>query len=140
MRWGTKDDQEVVLAVRLHRWAFDEILKAAVHSAFLPEIYGDQERWKEAVAHSAVRLQWDPDHDPSGHPLERRAIQLGMRGQTLKKYASEWILNVSDISGFVRDQAQHAVKQEWSQLLTPRERVYPVSDGETAKKLELNHD
>ena len=28
-----------------------------------------------------VRLQWDPDHSPSYEKLERRAIQLGLKGQ-----------------------------------------------------------
>ena len=28
-----------------------------------------------------VRLQWDPDHDPEGGKCERRAIQLGLKGQ-----------------------------------------------------------
>ena len=34
--WGTKEDQEVTLAVRLRRDAFDEILGLAVHSTFVP--------------------------------------------------------------------------------------------------------
>ena len=75
--WGTKEGQEVVLAVRLKRAAFDEILAAAVHSSFVPETYGSREEWQSAVAASDVRLQWDLDHDPSGRPLERRAVQLG---------------------------------------------------------------
>jgi hypothetical protein len=31
------------------------------------------------VARSEVRLQWNPDHDPTGNKLERRALQLGLR-------------------------------------------------------------
>src|SRR5262250_1874468 len=34
--WGTKGGQEVTLAVRLRRDAFDEILRRAVHSTFVP--------------------------------------------------------------------------------------------------------
>ena len=37
--WGSKEGQEVVLAVRLKRTAFDEILRRAVHSSFVPEVY-----------------------------------------------------------------------------------------------------
>lgn len=37
--WGTKPGQEVTLAVRLRRDAFDEILRLAVHSSFTPEVY-----------------------------------------------------------------------------------------------------
>src|SRR3954451_5003701 len=35
--WGTKPDQEVTLAIRLRKQAFDELLAQAVHSAFVPE-------------------------------------------------------------------------------------------------------
>src|SRR4051812_27107339 len=44
--WGTKENQEVTLAVRLKRDAFDEILRLAVHSSFDPDAYGSQEAWK----------------------------------------------------------------------------------------------
>jgi hypothetical protein len=37
--WATKEGQEVVLAVRLRRSAFDEILRRAVHSSFVPGVY-----------------------------------------------------------------------------------------------------
>jgi hypothetical protein len=87
--WGAKSDQEVILAVWLQRPAFDAILKEAVHSTFVPEVYASQEEWQRAVARSSVRLQWDPDHDPSGAKAERRAIQLGLRGDALARYARE---------------------------------------------------
>ena len=41
--WGTKEGQEVTLAVRLRRDAFDEILREAVHSTFEPEVYKTHE-------------------------------------------------------------------------------------------------
>ncbi|MCA9709566.1 MAG: DUF4291 domain-containing protein, partial [Myxococcales bacterium] len=94
--WGQKPGQEVVLAVRLRRAAFDELLAAAVHSSFVPEVYGDASRWRAAVRRSEVRLQWDPDHGPHGNKLERRAIQLGLRGSALARYAGPWILEIRD--------------------------------------------
>ncbi len=47
--WGTKQGQEVILAVRFQRHAFDEILLTAVHSNFNPHVYASQEVWKKAV-------------------------------------------------------------------------------------------
>src|SRR5262245_8940786 len=73
--WASKEGQEVVLAVRLMRSAFDEILRRAVPSSFVPGVYENEAAWKTALARSDVRLQWDPDHNPSGAPVERRAIQ-----------------------------------------------------------------
>ena len=78
-----------MLAVRLKRSSFDEILRRAVHSTFVPEVYESESEWKAAVGRSDVRLQWDPDHNPSGAPVERWAIQLGLRGEVLAKKLSE---------------------------------------------------
>ena len=55
-----------------------------------------------------MRLQWDPDHDPSGAKVERRAIQLGLRGEALARYAREWLVQVQDVSAFVAEQHAHA--------------------------------
>lgn len=135
--WGTKEGQEVVLSVRIKRSAFEEILKEAVHSSYVPEVYGDRAAWQEAVKRSSVRLQWDPDHDPVGNKMERRAIQLGLRGSFLARYAREWILDIEDISAFVAAQRVHVEARAYEKLLTPREEVYPVSDAEVARKLGI---
>jgi hypothetical protein len=133
--WGTKVNQEVTLAIRLRRSAFDDILAQAVHSTFVPEIYASETEWKKAVQRSNVRLQWDPDHHPSGARLARRAIQLGLRGDVLKTYAQEWIIDIEDISDFV--QQQHQNIGDYTQLIAPRETVYPVLNLDTTIKLEL---
>jgi hypothetical protein len=127
--WASKAGQEVVLAIRLKRPAFDEILRQAVHSNFVPEVYENEAAWKAAVVHSDVRLQWDPDHLPSGAPVERRAIQLGLRGKFLANYARDWLLEIQDITEFVWDQGQHA-RSPFDKLITPKEEVYPVTDPE----------
>jgi hypothetical protein len=132
--WASKDGQEVVLAVRLKRSAFDEILRLAVHSSFVPEVYENALAWKAAVGTSDVRLQWDPDHDPSGAPVERRAIQLGLRGDVLAKYAKEWLLGIEDVSQFVRERSEFA-RSPFDLLITPREEVYPVNDTQVAARL-----
>ncbi len=137
--WGTKAGQEVTLAIRLRRDAFDTILAQAVHSSFVPEIYGDEATWKAAVAQSAVRLQWDPDHAPNGAKCERRAMQLGLRGEVLARYAREWPLAITDISDFVAQQRPHAhFAATYDQLLTPREEMYPVQDAQTATRVGVS--
>lgn len=142
--WGTKPGQEVVLAVYLRRAAFDEILRLAVHSAYVPEVHATWEAWKRAVNESNVRLQWDPDHSPSGEALERRAIQLGLRGPVLAAYANDWIVKIEDISEFVREQRQYVTAgsscaaHRYSQLMTPREVVYAVTDAALATRLQLS--
>jgi hypothetical protein len=135
--WGTKADQEIVLAIWLQRAAFDAILAEAVPSTFHAASYHDEHAWKEAVAASSVRLQWDPDHDPSGQPLARRAIQLGLRGDILRNYAQDWILHIEDISAFVAEQHANAIPSRYTHLLLPKERVYPVGDESLARRMGI---
>ena len=123
--WAGKPEQEVVLAVRITRAGFDELLREAVHSTYLADVYGDQGRWKAAVERSEVRVQWDPDHDPAGAKVERRALQLGLRGSALARYGREWIVEIEDITDFVHEQYEHVRTHNYSQLVTPSETVYP---------------
>lgn len=130
--WGTKEGQEVVLAVWLRRAAFDELLETAVPSTFWAHRYADHAAWQAAVAGSDVRLQWDPDHGPSGTPVERRAVQLGLGGAALRGYAKDWLLGIEDVSE--RCRAQHARWREGGDaaLVMPREDVYPVTPAAAA--------
>lgn len=137
--WATKEGQEVVLAVTLQRTAFDEILAQAVHSHFVPHLYGTEDEWKAALSRSQVRLQWDPDHDPVGEKLERRAIQLGLRGNVLAMYSRDWIVSIEDISAFVREQHQNVITRRYDALLTPLEKPYLVEKAALARHLELSN-
>jgi hypothetical protein len=101
----------------------------------LPEVYGPREAWERRVAESDVRLQWDPDHHPSGAKQERRAIQLGLRGAALARFADEWIVGVEDITPFVAEQRAQVRRGALEALMIPREDVYPVADVEVARKL-----
>jgi hypothetical protein len=136
--WGTKEGQEVTLAIRLSRLAFDEILKRAVYSSYVPEVYGSPENWRTLLAESPVRLQWDPDHDPCGGKQDRRAIQLGLAGEVIRKFANEWIINIEDISEFVAEQRKHAKTIDFAHLLTPREEIYEISDSEVSMRLGVS--
>jgi hypothetical protein len=136
--WGQKEGQEVVLAVKIKREAFDTILANAVRSSYNPDLYPTEKDWKRAVINSNVRLQWDPDHSPTGGKLERKAIQLGLRGDVLELYAREWIISIEDISEFVSEQRQNL--GDFSQLIVPSETIYPVTDAKVAAQLQISGD
>lgn len=129
--WATKEGQEHILAVRLRRPFFDELLRLAVPSGYLAERFATREEWQAAVASSEVRLQWDPDHNPSGNPVERRAVQLGLRGRVLRRYGQEELISIEDITPFVAEQRQH-VAGGLGTLQTPVERDYRPVDPEAA--------
>ncbi len=135
--WGIKAGQEVTLAIHLKREFFDRILVQAVPSSFVRELYSSQAEWSAAVARSDIRIQWDPDHSPSGGDLERRAIQLGLRGAVLAEYGREAILEIEDISTFVEEQRLNCMTS-LEHLLVPVERVYRPNDENVAARLRLS--
>jgi Domain of unknown function (DUF4291) len=89
------------------------------------------------VGRSAVRLQWDPDHHPSGAKLERRAIQLGLRGEALEAFGRRELVEVIDLSGFVAEQQERLSSGGVSALVTPRERVYRPADPAIVARLRF---
>ncbi len=70
--WATKNGQERILAMWVKRDGFDQILSQALTG---------QDEKERGVKRSHVRLQWDPDHTPSGTSVQRRAVQLGLRDE-----------------------------------------------------------
>jgi len=135
--WGTKEGQEIILGIRLRRDFFDSILAQAVQSSYDDGLFPSREQWQKALATSAVRLQWDPDHDPSGAKLERRAIQLGLRGEVLEAFSKRELLEVIDMTEFVAEQRAHAASTRFADLRTPIEQVYVPSDPAVGKWLGL---
>jgi hypothetical protein len=110
--WATKHDQEAILALRISRALFDELLSRAVVSTFDPSRFDCREDWQNALAQSDVRLQWDPDHDPLGTPQRRRAIQLGLRGDVLAQFGKRELIEVIDLTSVVAQQRHHLRVEE----------------------------
>lgn len=135
--WATKPGQEHVLAVWLPRRVLEEeILARAVHSSYVADTYGSRDAWQEAVKRSDVRLQWDPDHGPGGNALERRAIQLGLRGAATRAFANEWVQRIEDVTPLVR--AQRDLLHDLERLQTPVEHVLAVGSPTTRAWLGLS--
>ena len=130
--WAGKEGQERVRALRLPRSFFDTLLLQAVVSAYDARRHASREDWQAAVANSDVRLQWDPDHDPAGRPLQRRALQLGLRGNALRQFG---LLSVEDITAQVLQQRRNL--EEPARLQVPAERIYtPPAEATAAIDLD----
>jgi Domain of unknown function (DUF4291) len=136
--WGTKTDQEITLGLRLRREFFDGLLAQAVASSFDRARYATHGEWRSALASSAVRLQWDPDHDPAGNPVARRAIQLGLRGPALEAFGKRELREVIDMSGFVAVQRERRASAGSPGLMLPVERVYIPGDPAIAQRIGLD--
>ncbi|WP_197474572.1 DUF4291 domain-containing protein [Tenacibaculum ovolyticum] len=126
--WATKENQERILAIRILKSDWELILEKAVLSNFNKNLYDNHEGWKAELNQSEVRIQWDPDHDPYGNKLDRRAIQIGIKGETLKLFGQGMIKSIEDITPFVRKQKLYVDLDDLENLELPREEIYKVSN------------
>lgn len=101
--WGTKENQECILAIDIKRESFDYLVSHAVISTYSEDLGISQDEWKEQIQRSDIRCQWDPERDIYGNPLDYRSIQLGLRGDALHSYVNEWIVSIEDITEYVAD-------------------------------------
>ncbi len=135
--WATKEQQERILAITISLENFKNILSQATISSFDDTLFDTHESWKIALAETEVRLQWDPDHDPHGNKQERKAIQLGMKGDILKFFCTEWIIKIEDITPFVREQFEFVKSHQINKLLVPIENVVEIGDDKICKRIGI---
>ena len=117
--WASKKGQERVLAIQIPRQSFETILAKAL----IPRKQKEQGVSKEELE---VRLQWDPDHSPSGESVPRKAIQLGLKGEILEQFATQWVSRIIDVTPFVTE--MKAYTKCLDQLFVAKEEVYPLVD------------
>lgn len=84
-------------------------------------------------------MQWDPDHDPYGNKQERKAIQLGLKGNILKNFCTTWITKIEDITGFVQEQYQLVQNKEINNLIIPYEEVIDLNDTIIEKRIGITN-
>ena len=119
--WATKENQERVLGLWIKKSDFEIILAEAVYSSYQEDIYDTREAWQKELEQKEVRLQWDPDHDLFGNKVERRAIQLGLKGRILESFGKEMISEIVDMTEIVKEQKQRIDQGELEQVLVPTE-------------------
>jgi hypothetical protein len=127
--YGRKPNQAVILKIKLSHAHFIEILSQGVLSKWYPELHPTEDAWRAALAQSQVRIQWDPDRNWRDGKLERRAIQIGLRGAVARAYATEWILSIEDVTALAH-QHEADVRQRLAEpsVPLPPERVYAVDE------------
>ncbi len=133
--WAEKENQENVIAIWIKKKDFETILEKAVYSSFQETIYDSRENWKKELEQKDVRLQWDPDHDPFGNKQDRRAIQLGLKGESLKAFGEEMIVQIENITSFVKTQKQFLDKKQIENLIVPTETIYKTTNQNLNRKL-----
>ena len=135
--WATKKGQEVVLAIHLKIEAFEKYMRQSEYSSFGESLFEQHDQWKASLEKTEARLQWDPDHDPYGAKLERRAIQIGIKGELTRSYAQDDIIEIEDISDFVTEQREWVRKKKLEYLLVPHETPFWFEDDALNDKLKI---
>lgn len=132
--WGTKENQQTVLAVELSRRGFEWALGHACLSHYQQGVHRDRADWKRKLAEAPARVQWDPERDLRLRALPHRSLQLGLSGEAAQRYADEWIVSITDVTRLVSDVHAHVRQGEWdaATALLPHEPPYPATDQLTA--------
>ncbi len=124
--WGTKENQKRILAIDIKREAFDFIVQNSIISTYNEDVGLSYAEWKEQIRKSDIRCQWDPERDVFGNPLNYRSIQLGLRGEAVKKYVDEWIVKITDITDYVTELNEKKNMGIDISPFLPKEQIYVV--------------
>lgn len=126
--WSHKDrDQARVLAVDLHREAFDLLLSEAQLAS--------RQRGRCDVV-----VQWDPERGLGGHggksawthALGIRSLQMGIRGEMTRRFASKaFVAAITDVTSVFKEVGDRLRigDVEGAAALLPVEKVYPLPAG-----------
>ncbi|BBB01488.1 hypothetical protein RVR_8925 [Actinacidiphila reveromycinica] len=128
--WGAKQDQETVLAVEITRQGFAWALEHACLAHYDPALHADRDSWRRALRQAPARVQWDPERDLFARPLPHRSLQLGLVGEAARRYADEWTVAVSDVTGLAHEVHARVRAGELAaaRRLLPAERPYPEDE------------
>ncbi len=133
--YGFKSGQEVVLRIKISHAGWLDALSGAVLSHYKRRIHGERAFFDRALKVGECRVQWDPDRTLALGRMERRAIQVGLRGSLVERYVGEWIVGIEDVTALA-----HAVKMAVSDQtelpVVPEERPYEVP-AEVAQRLGM---
>ncbi len=134
--WATKEGQETVLAVEITREGFDRSLRNAELSHYVRGVHPDAAAWKRALRQAPARIQWDPERDLDLNPLPYRSLQLGLSGDTARRYADEWTVSIRDVTARAREihGLVRAGERAAAAALLPPERPYAEKPDSAAPR------
>ncbi len=136
--WATKEQQERILRITMPLTYFKTICSQATFTSYQQEVYDTAENWRATLDKTEVRLQWDPDHNPFGNKEDRKAIQLGMKGEVLRKFCTEWIVKIEDITDFVKAAHEKVLAKNMEELFVPYEDVIEMNDDDIEKGIGIS--
>lgn len=134
--WGTKKNQEYILAIDIKREIFDKLLSQAILTS--PDAIGQNgAEWEKAFEETAVYCQWDPDRNINGNAIQRAAIQIGLKGTALREFLDNGIYRITDMTVNVRKWNEQRKRGKLNIKDIPTERLYPVADKAIRNRLNM---
>ncbi len=127
--WGLKAGQEMILAIRITREGWEEVLSHAILTSYDPRVYRQYDEWAAQIEQALVHVQWDPERSLRGKSLPVNSIQVGLSRHIIEKYVNEWTIEIQDVTPVARkiygwlQQGQEAKAKGF----LPKERVYPLN-------------
>ena len=134
--WGTKKNQECILAIDIYQSKFNEILQKAVLTSPDSIIYTGA-HWEKALDETTVYCQWDPDRNINGNAINRAAIQIGLKGNILRDFLDVGIYRIEDLTPFVRKWNEQRKNGKLSSKNLPVEKLYPIKDKTIRNRLNM---
>ena len=135
--WGTKKNQECILAIDVHREVFDRLLSQAVLTSPDSMMF-DGNEWEKRFKNTDVYCQWDTDRALSGNPLNRAAVQIGIKGNALTDFLDNGIYKIEDLTPTVRKWNELRKKRQLNLSELPTEKIYPVNDKKIRSRLAMS--
>lgn len=134
--WGTKKNQECILALDIHRPIFNELLEKAVLTS--PDsISYTGAQWEKAFDETMVYCQWDSDRNINGNAINRAAIQIGLKGNILRDFLDGGISHIEDLTPLVRKWNEQRKNGKLNLKNLPIEKIYPITDKTIRKRLNM---
>lgn len=134
--WGTKKNQECILAIDIYQEKFNALLQKAVLTSPDSASYTGAQ-WEKAFQETTVYCQWDPDRNINGNAIHRAAIQIGLKGNTLRDFLDTGIRRIEDLTPLVRKWNEQRKNGKLDCKNLPIEKIYPVKDQTVRNRLDM---
>lgn len=126
--YATKHRMESIAKIKISHVSWLEILSQSICTHFEEWKGITEDEWQFALKRSDVIHQWDPERGLNGIRLARQAIQVGIRGEVIKKYVKQYILSVEDVTPLAREIGDSVKAKKEYQPIVPEERPYPLPE------------
>lgn len=134
--WGTRKNQECILALDIYRSSFEALLeKAVLTSPDARDCTGEE--WQKAFGEAEVYCQWDPDRSINGNAINRAAIQIGLKKGALRDFLDTGISCIADLTPLVRKWNAQRKNGILCAKDLPSERMYPIADRAVRNRLDM---